>query len=368
MSIESKIRALIQKKGFLPLDEVIESAMSRYSKSYYRTHQPLGEEGDFTTSPEVSQMFGEMIGVWCVDMWNQLGKPSKCNIVEYGSGLGTLMRDMLRTIQKSKEFFDSINVWIVDINPILKEKQYQILKDFGANIKWVNGIYDVPEVPTIIIANEFFDALPIKQYVKQKAEWKENVVVVDPMGGNLAFDVRGVKRILEQQLIFEHKNAGDGAVLEESPASIKIVKAISEHIEAHKGAALIIDYGYDIASKFRKSYQYTQTLQAIKQHKYVPILPEIGEADLSSHVDFWALKNASSLSKVQIYGSISQKKLLMKCGVDIRFRNLVHKNPDMFDILNAQYNRLVGVDQMGELFKAIAITSSDKIVPLGFQS
>ena len=157
-------------------------------------------------------------------------------------------------------------------------------------------------------------------------------------------------------------------MVEESPESIKIIKAISEHIEVHKGAALIIDYGYDIASKFRKTYQYTQTLQAVKKHKYVSILSDIGEADLSSHVDFCALKNASALSKVQIYGAISQQKLLMKCGIDIRFQNLVYKNPDMFDILHAQYNRLVGIDQMGELFKAISITSSDKIVPLGFQS
>ena len=365
MSIESKIREMIQRKGFLLLDEMIESAMSRYSKSYYRTYQPLGEEGDFITSPEVSQMFGEMIGIWCVDIWNQLGKPAQCNIVEYGSGLGTLMRDVLRTAEKSRAFYDAINVWIIDINPVLKAKQRELL---NGNINWVNGIHEIPQIPTIVIANEFFDALPIKQYVKQKTEWKENVVVVDPSTSNLAFDVRGIKKVLEEQLLYEHKNAGDGAVLEESPASIKIIKAISEHIEINNGAALIIDYGYDIASRFRRSYQYTQTLQAIRNHKYVPILSEIGESDLSSHVDFWALKNASSLSKIYTYGSISQRSLLKKCGIDIRFKALVHKNPDMFDILHNQYNRLVGIDQMGELFKVIAITSSDKIVPLGFQS
>ena len=175
MSIESKIRELIQHKGFLALDEIIEIAMSRYSKSYYRTYQPLGADGDFITSPEVSQMFGEMMGVWCIDIWNQLDKPAKCNIVEYGSGLGTLMRDILRTAQKNKQFYESINIWIIDINPILKKKQHEILQKFGINIYWVNSIDDVSKDPTIIIANEFFDALPVKQYVKQKAEWKENV-------------------------------------------------------------------------------------------------------------------------------------------------------------------------------------------------
>jgi NADH dehydrogenase [ubiquinone] 1 alpha subcomplex assembly factor 7 len=361
MSIESKIKELIQKKGFLPLDEVIESAMSRYSKSYYRTCQPLGSNGDFITSPEVSQMFGEMIGVWCVDVWNQLGKPAKCNIVEYGAGLGTLIRDVIRTTKNIQKF----DIWIIDINPVLKEKQREIL---GDSINWVSSIHEVSQAPTIIIANEFFDALPVKQYIKQKTEWRENVVVLDPNTGNLAFDTRGTKQILEQQFVFEHKNAGDGAVLEESAASIKIVKEMSEHIKVNHGAALIIDYGYDIASKFRKSYQYTQTLQAVKKHKYVPVLSEIGEADLSAHVDFWALKNACVLNKVQIYGAISQRTLLMKCGIDIRFKVLVHKNPNIFDILHNQYNRLIGIDQMGELFKAIAITSSDKIVPLGFQS
>lgn len=368
MSMESKIRELIQHKGFLALDEIIEIAMSRYSKSYYRTYQPLGADCDFITSPEVSQMFGEMIGVWCIDIWNQLDKPVKCNIVEYGSGLGTLMRDILRTAQKNKQFYESINIWVIDINPILKKKQYEILHKFGINIYWVNSIDDVSKDPTIVIANEFFDALPVKQYVKQKSEWKENVVVLDPSDAKLAFDVRGIKKILEQQLTLEHKHAGDGSILEESPESIKIIKAIAGHIEENKGAALIIDYGYDINPKLRKAHQYTQTIQALKHHKYVPILSSLGEADLSSHIDFWALKNAVSLNNVQAYGSISQRVLLMRCGIDIRFKTLIDKNPDMIDILHNQYNRLVGLDQMGELFKAIAITSSTKIVPLGFYS
>lgn len=368
MSIESKIRELIQKKGSMTLDEVVETAMSRHPTSYYRTYQPLGAEADFITSPEVSQMFGEMVGIWCADIWNQLNKPPKCNIVEYGSGLGTLMRDVVRVIQKNKLFYEAINIWIIDINPVLREKQYELLKNLGVTINWVDSIYDVAKAPTIVIANEFFDALPVKQYVKQKIEWKENVVIVDQSDAQLAFDVRGIKKILEQQLIFDHDKAGDGAVLEESPESIKIIQEIAAYIEENNGAALIIDYGYDINPKSRKSDQYTQTLQAIKNHKYVPILSDLGEADLSSHVDFWALKNAAHSRDVQIYGAVSQRTLLLKCGIDIRFKMLVDKNPDMLEILQNQYNRLVGRDQMGELFKAIAITSNKKILPLGFQS
>ena len=368
MSIESKIRELIQQKGYMSLDEVIETAMSRYSTSYYRTYQPLGADADFMTSPEISQMFGEMIGVWCLDVWNQLDKPEQCNIVEYGSGLGTLMRDILRTVQQNQQFYQSLNIWIIDINPILIEKQRNSLQHFGINIYWVDSIEDVSKDPTIVIANEFFDAMPVKQYVKQKTEWKENVVVVDPGDAKLAFDVRGIKKILEQQLSLEHKYAGDGSVLEESPESIKIIKSIASHIEENDGAALIIDYGYDIRPKFRKAYQYTQTIQAVKNHKYVPILSNLGQSDLSSHVDFWALKNAVSLNDVQTYGAISQRRLLMKCGINIRFKTLLNKNPDMLDMLHRQYNRLVGLDQMGELFKAITITSSAKIIPLGFYS
>ena len=359
---------LVEKNGFMTLDEAIEIAMSRYSKSYYRTYQPIGEEADFITAPEVSQMFGEMVGIWCVDVWNQLAKPSKCNIVEFGAGLGTLMRDVLRTIEKSKQFFDAVTIWIVDINPRLKAKQHEILKNFDCNINWVNSINDVSKDPTIVIANEFFDALPIKQYVKQKTEWKENVITLDPDSGKLAFDMRATRKILEQQLAFEHKLAGDGAIIEESPISIKIIKEIAAHIEANRGGALIIDYGYDINPKFRKKGQYSQTLQAVKNHKYTPILSGLGESDLSSHVDFWALKNACVLNKVATYGAVSQKELLTKCGIDVRLKSLVKNNPDMFEMLIRQYNRLTGIDQMGKLFKAIAITSSDKIVPLGFHS
>lgn len=368
MSIEQKIRTAIEKRGFLPMDEVIELSMSGEQNSYYRTYQPLGSDGDFITSPEVSQMFGEMVGIWCMDLWVQLGKPNKCNIIEFGAGLGTLMRDILRVSIKNKSFFDSINLWIVDINPILQEKQQKILKNFSVHKNWVSGLHEVTPEPSIVIANEFFDALPIKQYIKQKSDWKENVVVIDPETNQLTCDLKSIKKVLEQQLLYDHKNAGDGAVIEESPEGIKIIKSVAKHIQNYSGGALIIDYGYDIKPKSRNSKQYSQTLQAIKNHKYVPILSGLGTADLSSHVDFAALKKAATINKIFAYGAISQSEFLKRCGIDLRFKQLLKHNPEMSEILHKQYYRLVAKDQMGELFKAMAISSSDKIIPLGFQS
>jgi NADH dehydrogenase [ubiquinone] 1 alpha subcomplex assembly factor 7 len=368
MSIETRIRQIIQQKGSIAMDDAMAIAMNKDKDSYYRTRQPIGSTGDFITSPEVSQMFGEMIGIWIIDIWTKFFKPTKVNIVEYGAGLGTLMRDILRTIQKEKNLYKSVHVWIIDINPILIEEQQKLLADFDVQKEWVESIESVFGATTIVIANEFFDALPVKQYIKAKSEWQERVIIIDPETDKLAFDTRGIKKILAEHLSMEHSEAKDGAVVEESPESIKTVKSISKYISDNEGVALIIDYGYEINPEFRRSYQYTPTLQGIKQHKYIPILSDFGNVDLSAHVDFWAIKKASIVHNVKTWHTVSQGKFLIACGIGLRLKYLIKENKSLFDILIRQYDRLTGVDQMGELFKVIAITSNDEIIPLGFDS
>ncbi len=365
MSVRQEIREIIEEKSSIPIDEFMQIAMSKLGSSYYRSKQPLGANGDFITAPEISQLFGEMLGIWCIDSWYKLGKPSKCNLLEYGAGRGILMRDLLRIAKTDKAFYDALDIWIIDINPILVETQKTILKQFDdKKIKWIKAIHEVSKHPTIILANEFFDALPIKQYEKQNGIWKEKILVFREEKKPLEFALTNVDFELNNILSSEHPNALEGAILEKSPESIKIIEEIHAHIVLNKGAALIIDYGYDIEPNHRTKNQYNSTLQALKNHKYTNILTSLGEADLSAHVDFYALKKASS--GLYVFGTISQRKLLENCGINIRLNSLKKSNPDLSSLLQAQYKRLMDVDKMGALFKAIAICSEEE-APIGFK-
>ena len=364
MSIFQEISARIKDEGFIPIDEFMQIAMTGANLSYYRSKQPLGAEGDFITAPEISQIFGEMLAIWCIDAWEKLGKPSKCNLLEYGSGRGNLIRDLLRTAQKTQEFYDALDIWIIDINPKLIEIQQEILTQFvDKKIKWIGKIEEVEAFPTIILANEFFDALPIKQYEKQDVGWKEKILVISEDKKSLKFASRNIDLAQDRALSIEYFNAPTGAIYEKSAESLSIIEQISEHIGQNKGAALIIDYGYDIDPEYRTETQYNSTLQAVKNHKYIDVFDEVGEADISAHVDFFALKKAASSQYV--FGAISQSQLLRSCGIDIRLQALMKHNPDLSHILQNQYDRLMDKDKMGELFKAIAIFSEEN-PPLGF--
>jgi SAM-dependent MidA family methyltransferase len=366
MSIDQEINTRIKNQGIIAIDEFMQIAMTGLNSSYYQSKQPLGEAGDFITAPETSQLFGEMLGIWCIDSWQKLGKPSKLNILEYGAGRGIMIRDLLRIAKMDKEFYDALDIWIIDINPRLIEIQKENLTQFGdKKIQWISKIEEVSKYPTIILANEFFDALPIKQYEKQNGIWKEKILVVSEEKNPLEFALTNIDPALDSELSIEHPNALDGAICEKSHESVKIMEEISSHILANKGAALIIDYGYDIDPKSRVKNQYNSTLQAMKNHKYTDILSSLGKADLSAHVDFWALKN--SISNLQIFGTTTQRELLKNCGIDIRLSSLIKSNPDLSLLLQAQYNRLMDKDKMGELFKAMAI-SSEKKAPIGFKS
>jgi NADH dehydrogenase [ubiquinone] 1 alpha subcomplex assembly factor 7 len=364
MSVNQEINTKIKNQGFITIDEFMQIAMSGLGSSYYQSKQPLGESGDFITAPEISQIFGEMVAIWCIDIWQKLGKPSKFNLLEYGAGRGVLMRDLLRMAKTDNEFYNALDIWIIDINPRLIEIQKTILSKFeDKKIQWIDKIQEVSKYPTIILANEFFDALPIKQYEKQNGSWKERILRMNEEKKSLEFAFRNIESISDRTLSIEHPNALEGSIYEESPQSVKIMEEISHHIETNKGAALIIDYGYDIELKSRTKNQYNSTLQALKNHKYTDILASPGKADLSAHVDFSALKKIAS--GLHVFGAISQRELLKNCGIDIRLNSLVKSNPKLASLLQAQYNRLMDVDKMGELFKAIAVFS-EKDVPLGF--
>lgn len=356
MTIDSKIRKLIEQNGSIKLDEMMLQVMSVNSSSYYQKQDKLGYLGDFTTAPEISQLFGEMIALWAIDQWYKMGCPQKTNLVELGPGQGVLMRDLLNVAKLVLEFYQSLSIELIDINPHFIKKQQTNLKMAGLPIKHHTAVQYISEIPSIIIANEFFDAMPIKQYIKAKELWYESTLIIDPADGKIKFDKIEVSKELQRYLLQEHLNAHDGAVIEESPKSLEIIKFISKHIMKFGGASLVIDYGYDIYPIKRTRNQYNPTLQAIKNHKYCPLLETLGEADLSAHVDFYALKTAGRNIGVNVHGSITQRDFLISNGILLRSQFLQSKLPTIeANIIAKQVDRLIAPNKMGLLFKVLCL-------------
>lgn len=373
MEIEQHIRQIIRSENNITVENLMSIVMESRYNSYYRIQQPLGKAGDFITAPEISQMFGEMIGIWCIDLWHKLNRPQKIDLIELGPGKGTLLCDILNTTRHIKKFSTAISLTLVEINCSLKKIQQDNLLSFNVPIKWVKSVnHIVSSYPTIILANEFFDALPIKQYIKKinqqsgQINWLERVVKIDN-NNKLYFDTIDAD-INEHKFLKLHNNAPNGGVLEISPAQRQTIQAVSNLLKKNGGGSLIIDYGYDISPEQRKNYQYNSSLQAVKHHQYHPLLENLGCADLSAHVDFWSLKNIAVAEGIVSFGSISQNVLLHKLGIKTRLNMLKQINSDenLASKLDLQYNRLTSVRAMGELFKAIAITSAPSIIPLGF--
>ena len=208
------------------------------------------------------------------------------------------MRDLLKVAKIAPEFFSAIQIELIDINPNFIEWQKKNLSNFDINIKWLKQISEVAKLPTLFIANEFFDALPIKQFIKVKDTWYEVILIANQNDGKIKFEKIALNKILNEQFLIDYITAYDGAVIEESIESLEIIKTISKHIKTLKGAALIIDYGYNISNLKRTRHQYNSTLQAIKNHQFYPVLDSLGEADLSAHVDFYSLAKVARAHKI----------------------------------------------------------------------
>ncbi|XVN41503.1 MAG: class I SAM-dependent methyltransferase [Rickettsia endosymbiont of Argas persicus] len=356
MSIEHKIRKIIEQSGYITCDRLMQEVLHINPTSYYRQTKTLADEGDFITAPEVSQLFGEIIGLWCIKEWQRIGSPKNLSIVELGPGRGLLMQDLLRTAKLVPEFYNALSIHLIDINEHFITCQKSNLQNFDLPINWYKSVEDIPKKPTLIIANEFFDAMPIKQYIKVKKLWYERIFVVQPVDGEIKYDKIAVNKQLQEYLLKTHIDAKDGAVLEESYKSIEIMRFISEHIKELGGSGLIIDYGYDINPNIRTRHKYNPTLQAIKNHEYCPIIENLGEADLSAHVDFYVLKTVAQNSKINVIDTISQRDFLIQNGILLRKQTLQNKlEPQQAELIERQIDRLISLKEMGELFKVLQV-------------
>jgi len=340
----------IRAEGPMPVAEYMALCLGHPEHGYYTTRDPLGRGGDFTTAPEISQMFGEMIGLWLAQAWMDRGSPAPFVLAELGPGRGTLMADALRAAARVKGFVEAADVWLVETSPALRRKQWETL---GAHQPhWADDMAGVPDGPLFLIANEFFDALPIRQFVVSDGILRERMVGIE--GDTLTF---GLSPPVTAEAM--PQGAEDGAIYETCPQGRAMAGAIGERLAAHGGVALAVDYGHATP---RAS---GDTLQAVRDHAYADPLDAPGESDLTAHVDFLALAKSAEAGGATAWGVHGQGALLDWLGIRVRAAMLAKKQPDRADEIETALDRLTEPEAMGTLFKALAL-SGDDIPPPGF--
>ena len=343
--LEREIRETIALEGPISLERYMSMCLGHPAHGYYMTRDPFGAAGDFVTAPEVSQMFGELIGLWAAECWAAMGAPSHLRLVELGPGRGTLMADALRAASIVAPFRKALSIHLVEMSPVLREAQRARLEPTGLPLAWHADVDEIPEGPAIFIANEFFDALPVRHYLRTDRGWCERMVGLDAQGA-LAF---GLASEAEPYIKGE---APQGSVLEVSPATQRIATRIAARIAQQRGALLAIDYGH-------VDTQLGETLQALKAHRFVDPLLDAGEADLTTHVDFAALGRALRAGGAKLQGPVTQGDFLARLGIAQRAETLMRKaSPQQAESIASALTRLTARDRasMGELFKVLAAT------------
>ena len=347
-ALSERIAGLIRANGPLTVAQYMTMALHDPQYGYYATRDPLGAAGDFITAPEITQCFGELLGLWAAQCWHDQGKPSSARLVELGPGRGSLMRDALRAARLMPEFRAALDVVMVESNPVLKAAQQSALADCGVAVTW-RGAFDTADAdrPLFLLANEFFDAPPIRQFVKTARGWCERMVTLDAAGA-LAF---ALSPDVAPLMVPQRGPAALGAVYETCPAATAIVEEIARAVAGKGGAALIVDYGYGATAG------YGETLQALKDQAFAGLLDSPGDADLSAHVDFAALAEAAREGGAVAYGPMDQGAFLVNLGLVQRATRL-----RQFDALD----RLTKPEEMGTLFQALAILPAKTPAPPGF--
>jgi SAM-dependent MidA family methyltransferase len=353
--LEEKLRLLIEANGPMTIADYMAHCLSDPAHGYYTTRDPFGSSGDFVTAPEVSQMFGEIVGAWLIEMWRLAGSPSPVMLVELGPGRGTLMADIIRVAAKVSGLGNAVSVHLVETSPALQARQAETLAPFAADVHWHCSFAEVPKGPLLLVANEFFDALPIRQYVRAEGLWRERVVALDGEG-RLAFGI-GPGSLPLPPMGRGVTDVPDDTILELRPAADALMAEIAQRIVAHGGAALVIDYGYERPG-------FGDTLQAVRGHAYADPLASPGEADLTAHVDFSALARSARAEGAAVHGPIAQRDFLLSLGLVERAGRLgAEADEPTRGALRAAVERLAGVDQMGTLFKVLAVTRPGILPP-----
>ncbi len=353
LSLADRLRLEIETNGPMSLDDYMRLCLTHPDQGYYKVADPLGKKGDFVTAPEISQMFGEILGGWALSRFYAADRPASFELVELGPGRGTLMADMLRVVAKDPEALAALNLTLLETNPVLKTAQKQALSRF--NPRWIEEIHQLSDKksPVLIVANEFFDALPIKQFQFQNGHWHERKIGTKNKEFVWGLDPAPLPQKLAPSEILHPQ---EGEIWESCPLAEETIARIADLLNKRGGALLVVDYGYE----------YTRTgdtFQAVANHKYADPLQNPGAADLSAHVNFGAL-----IKKAQARGALAQftgtqGQVLKQMGIVERAEMLMASNPDKRTEIKSALERLIARDQMGELFKVMLVQGAPNTTP-----
>ena len=344
-------------KNYFALDEFINKALYDSKNGFYMRKNPFGKKGDFITAPNISILFSEMLSIWSIAFWENLNCPKKINLIELGSGNGQMIYDMINSFKNFPKFYNSCNFYILEKSPYLKKIQKKKLKNY--NIKWINDFREIKEEHNIFMANEFFDALPIKQFFKIENKWMERFVMFDKNNNKSFINfLSNIKRI-EKKIQFNiSKNQ---KIIEYSPLGLKYIKKIGKKISKKRGALLIIDYGY-LEEKMKN------TLMAVKKHSVTNVLDQIGNSDITFNLNFNILEKIIKKLKLRCQGITTQRNFLMSLGIEKR-AEIISKDLPFLKKADIYYrlNRLINKKQMGNLFKVMLITDLKTNFKVGFE-
>ncbi|WP_420397404.1 class I SAM-dependent methyltransferase [Nioella sp.] len=340
----------VARTGPMTLAEFMTECLLHPTQGYYTTRDPLGASGDFTTAPEISQMFGELLGLWLAQVWMDQGAPAPFLLAELGPGRGTLMADVLRATRAVPGFHDAARLHLVEVSPALRARQAEALA--GHEITFHDHLASLPDGPLFLLANEFFDALPIRQFQRGKTGWHERMIgaengrLIWGLGPESAFEM------LEDRLA----DTTEGQIVEVNTPALPLAEDIGRRIAAHGGAALIVDYG--------EAVSHGDTFQALKAHKPVDPLTCPGEADLTAHVAFAPLAKAAAPARAS--SPTPQGVFLERLGITARAQALASRlSGPALDSHIAAHRRLTHGQEMGTLFKVMSLTPPDAALPPG---
>ena len=336
-----------KKNNLLSLDKFIEESLYNKKFGYYMKKNPFGKKGDFITAPNISILFSEMIAIWVISFWKNLDCPKKFNLIELGAGNGEMMKVMINTFKKFPQFKKSCNIRILEKSNLLKKIQKKVIKNH--EIKWLNDLKELNNLPCVFIANEFFDALPIKQFIKKENKWHERHVKFNdklkPEFLDLPFDIKKFEKRIKLKISENQK------FIEYSPLTSKYLESITSMIKLNDGGILIIDYGY-IDKKMKN------TLQAVYRHKYIDVLKSFGNSDITYNLNFYLINRMIKNMGIFFQKTTTQKEFLTKLGIlnraEILSKNMpFSKKADIYFRLK----RLIDDKQMGSLFKVLSVSN-----------
>ena len=363
--LRERLISKIEAEGPISVAEYMTLCLLDPVDGYYPTRDPLGSDGDFITAPEISQMFGEVLGLWCIQSWQDMGRPETFQLVEYGPGRGIMMSDILRAAKLAPDFLKAVRVTLIEASSALEAVQAKTLKDAPCPVSWASDIASVDPGVTLIIGNEFLDCLPIRQFIQKDpfagaGGWQERMVTYEE--GQLRFAVSPVtiSETVQEALPAAHSEAKTDELLEICPANAQILDQLKERFENNLGRALFIDYGPEAT-------EFGDTLQALKRHEKVGVFSDPGNTDLTARVDFGALVELAHKIQLAVTPPVYQREFLSKLGLELRAVSLSRAKPESKDKIGRQLHRLTAADEMGELFKAICFQSDGLMVPLGFR-